>query len=104
MIDSTYRRASIINLHRPIMSRHNCDALRVQATLASRDAGVDGIGGCCGLCKAPASLPICAHVFPCCAYPEELEEARRESSYLVIRDNGVEFNNPSVSICACFTG
>lgn len=34
---------------------------------------------------------------PCCAYPEELEQARRESGYLVIRDNSVEFNSPKVT-------
>lgn len=68
----------------------------MQATLTPRNAGVAVIGGCCGICRAPSSFPFLAHLSPCCAYPEELEEARRESSYLVIRDNGVEFNNPSV--------
>lgn len=47
--------------------------------------------------RAPSQLPCCATVLPCCAYPEELEQARRESSYLVIRDNSVEFNNPKVT-------
>lgn len=96
-LDSTCRKAPVIKLHRPIMSRHNRDIFRVQATLAPRDAGVDGVGGCCGACRAPSSLPWCAHLFGCCSYPEELEEARRESSYLVIRDNAVEFNNPRVT-------
>lgn len=35
-------------------------------------------------------------MLPCCAYPDELERARKESSYLVIRDNAIEFNNPKV--------
>lgn len=69
----------------------------MQANLEPRDARVDGVGGCCGLCRAPSALPFCAFVLPCCAYPEELEEARLESSYLIIRENAIEFNNPNVS-------
>lgn len=93
----TCRTASVIKVHRPIMSRHSNNIINIQVTPAPRDMTADMIGGCCGVCRAPAAWPFCAHVFPCCAYPEELEEARRESSYLVVRDNGIEFNNPCVS-------
>lgn len=90
------RKASVIKLHRPIMSRYCRDTLRVQATFEPRNISVNGVGACCGLCRAPEALPCCAFFCPCCAFPEELEEARRESSYLVVRDNAVEFNNPKV--------
>lgn len=92
----TLPKISVINLHRPIMSRNHCDMFHLRTTLAACDVRIDGVGGCFGLCRAPSSLPWCAHICLCCAYPRELEDARRDSSYLIIRDNSVEFNNPKV--------
>ncbi|CAM9667294.1 unnamed protein product, partial [Ectocarpus sp. 8 AP-2014] len=86
----------VIKPHRPVMSRYCRYTFYLRDALDTVDADVDGVGACCGLCRAPPQLPCLAWVFPCCAYPEELEQARRESSYLVIRDTSVEFNNPKV--------
>ncbi|CAM9860980.1 unnamed protein product, partial [Hapterophycus canaliculatus] len=92
------RTGCVIKQLRPIMSRHCRDNIRVREMLEPVDTEVDGTGACCDLCKAPSRLPCFASALPCCAYPEELEQARRQSSYLIIRDNAVEFNNPKVAM------
>lgn len=86
----------MVKVRRSIMSRRFRDTILVQETIASHSDGVDGMGGCFGLCRAPSQLPCCASVLPCCSYPEALEEVRRESSYLIIRENAVEFNKSRV--------
>ncbi|CAM9439300.1 unnamed protein product [Scytosiphon promiscuus] len=90
------RTGCVIRQLRPIMSRHCRDNIPVRETLQPVDTEVDGTGACCD--TAPSRLPCLASVLPCCVYPEELEHARRESSYLVIRDSSVEFNNPKVAM------
>ena len=78
------------------MSRRFRDTILVQETIEPHSAGMDGVGGCCGLCRAPSRMPCCASILPCCSYPEALEEVRRESNYLIIRENAVEFNKSRV--------
>ena len=90
------RKASVVNVYRSIMSRHCRDTLIIKEILEPYSPGVDGVGGCCGLCRAPARLPCCACVLPCCSYPDALEEVRRASTYLIIREDAVEFNKAKV--------
>lgn len=91
------RKASVVKVRRSIMSRRFRDTILVQETITPHSAGVDGVGACFGLCRAPSRLPCCASVLPCCSYPEAIEEVRRESTYLIIRENAVEFNKSRVS-------
>jgi hypothetical protein len=74
------------------MSRENKDAYRVVSHIepARRTAG------CGGGARAPESLPWLGMCIPCCDYPATLAAPRDGSAYVSVRENCLEWNQPTI--------
>ena len=72
------------------MSRENKDAYRV----VSHIEPARRTGGCFG--RAQESAPVLAMCIPCCDYPATLAAPRDGSAYVSVRENCIEWNQPSI--------
>lgn len=79
------------NVGRRMMSRSNDSKIRVQTSLP--------VGkhtpGCLVCCSAPACCPILS-LCPCCNDSEYVLIKRESSTYIYIRENSIEWNEPEV--------
>lgn len=52
--------------------------------------------GCFVCCSAPSFLPLCSWIIPCCGDAEYIKVRREASKYVYIRENSLEWNEPTV--------
>lgn len=81
------------NSGRKVMSRMNSNSISIVASLKSGERS----DGCLVCCQAPACCQTCA-ICPCCADSEYVKMRRAQSSYIYIRENSIEWNEPQVVI------
>lgn len=83
--------AHLTNHGRKVMSRQQKDTINIITSLNPGQI----IDGCLVCCSAPACCPLCA-LCPCCGDAEYITSKRNASTYIYIRENSVEWNEPSV--------
>lgn len=79
------------NKLRKIMSRKDTKAIEVRDTIVPGEH----IDGCFVCCAAPASCPLCS-CCPCCGDAKYITVLRSASSYIYIRENSIEWNEPEI--------
>ncbi|RYH19020.1 hypothetical protein EON65_26580 [archaeon] len=88
---STKHKEVYKNAGRPIMSRQDRHSIGLVASLMPSQV----TPGCLMCCSAPACCPLCA-VCPCCGDAEYIAAKRKASTYIFIRENSIEWNDPKI--------
>jgi hypothetical protein len=81
----------VVNHGRHVMSRRLKHSIEIIGSLAAGEV----TDGCLVCCSAPACCPLCAFC-PCCGDAEYITHKRKASTYIHIRENSVEWNEPNV--------
>jgi len=55
------------------------------------------VTGCLICCHAPDKCPLLG-CFPCCDYPEYIVNEMNSSKYVYVRENSLEWNNPTMQL------
>lgn len=79
------------NRGRRMMSRKDSHAFEIIDQIAPGKQ----IDGCLVCCAAPACCPLFA-VCPCCGDAEYIRGLRKASTYIYIRENSIEWNDPGL--------
>ncbi|KAJ1435573.1 hypothetical protein B484DRAFT_428834 [Ochromonadaceae sp. CCMP2298] len=84
-------RVARINRGRRMMSRMDKNTFEIVSSVAPGRT----IDGCFVCCAAPACCPLLA-VCPCCGDAEYIKLLRQASTYIHIRENSIEWNDPGL--------
>ena len=82
---------SYTNMGRRMMSRKGKGKIRIMTSLSPGQK----TPGCLVCCNAPACCPMIS-VCPCCNDSEYIHVKKESSKYIYIRENSIEWNDPSV--------
>lgn len=77
---------------RPMISRSSGDRVKITHTI---EPGKEETG-CVTCFYAPPEYPVLAACCPCFDYPEYIVNEMKASRYIYVRENGVEWNNPTM--------
>ena len=83
--------SSLLNHGRKVMSRLDRDHIQVITSLSPGQH----TDGCLVCCTAPSCCPLCAFC-PCCGDAEYIAMKRNASTYIYIRENSLEWNEPEI--------
>lgn len=79
------------NPGRPVMSRNDRGNIGIMSILAPSQ----WTPGCLVCCNAPACCPLCS-ACPCCGDADYISLRRKASTYIYIRENSIEWNDPRI--------
>lgn len=74
------------------MSRHQKDHIDIAQSLKPGQI----TDSCFVCCSAPACCPLCSVVCPCCGDSEYILRQRAASTYIYLRENSLEWNEPTI--------
>jgi hypothetical protein len=80
------------NLGRKMLSRNDTSSIDVAKTLTPGQT----TDGCWVCCNAPSCCPLFSSLCLCCGDAEYIRQKRKASSYIYIRENSIEWNEPSI--------
>lgn len=90
---NVYRTAtSHRNPGRPVMSRKDQSHIEILISLKPGQK----TDGCLVCCAAPSCCPFCTLCCPCCGESEYVAKKRSASTYIYLRENSIEWNEPTV--------
>lgn len=81
------------NFGRRILSRKNSSTVNIVNTLNPGQT----TDGCLTCCSAPTCCPLLS-ICPCCGDAEYIRQKKKSSSYIYIRENSLEWNDPEIVI------
>jgi hypothetical protein len=82
---------------RPMLSLQNASAVQITRHVETARTQY----GCCKCCHAPDSCWCCMLIFPCCKYPKKVSDKLEDSKYVYVRENSVEWNDPTITFEDC---
>eukprot|EP01038_Epipyxis_sp_PR26KG_P012117 gene12117-16223_t len=82
---------SYSNPVRKIMSRTDGNKFSIVSSITPPER----TNGCLVCCNAPACCPLCS-IFPCCGEAEYIDQLRYASTYIYVRENSIEWNDPQI--------
>lgn len=82
------------NPGRPVMSRREQQHVEILMSLKPGQK----TDGCLVCCNAPACCPLLSFVCPCCGESEYVIKQRTASTYIHLRENSLEWNEPSLML------
>jgi hypothetical protein len=78
---------------RKIMSRKDMQHTEIINSIEPGETS----NGCIVCCAAPACCPLCT-IFPCFGHSDYITLLRNSSTYIYIRENSIEWNEPEVAM------
>jgi len=82
---------------RPMLSLQNASAIAITRHIETGKTQY----GCIKCIHAPDNCWWCMFAAPCCKYPKKISDRLEESKYVYVRENSVEWNDPTITFEDC---